>query len=123
MANTTKKQEIKGNIIMDDDSDMPAPQTKTYKHYLKCTDRFMSLINNALGSLPYGTVITNNEGEKKRLSELYKFIEAKKDKMEIQEMNTFISYMNNVEFSKIRPFMEIVENKQQQYLLWTLIEE
>ncbi len=123
MATNSKKKEIKGNIIMDDDSAMPEPQTKTYKHYLKCTDKFLSLINNALGSLPYGTIITNNEGDRKKLVDLVRFIEAKKDKMEIGEMNTFISYMNNVEFSKIRPFMEIVENKQQQYLLWSLVEE
>ena len=122
MANQ-KKKEIKGNIIMDDDSAMPEPQTKTYEHYLKCTDKFLSLINNALGSLPYGTIITNNEGDRKKLVDLVRFIEAKKDKMEIGEMNTFISFMNNVEFSKIRPFMEIVENKQQQYLLWSLVEE
>ena len=27
----------------DDDSDMPQPQTKVYKKYLKCTDMFMNL--------------------------------------------------------------------------------
>ena len=29
------------DIVLDDDSDMPEPQTKSYEKFMKCTDKFM----------------------------------------------------------------------------------
>ena len=36
-------------IVMDDDSDMPKPETKVYKKYLKVSDKFMRMFNQCVG--------------------------------------------------------------------------
>ena len=33
------------DIVMDDDSDMPLPETKEYEKFIACTDKFMSLFS------------------------------------------------------------------------------
>ena len=132
MEETKKEQELleetinPEDIVMDeedDDFDMPQPKTKTYKKYLKCSERFMSLFNKCVGTLPYGTVLTNPDGAKMRLVDFVRFIEQKKDKISVDEMNNFISYIAQLDFNHARPLMEVIENKEQQATLWALTEE
>ena len=119
LKNTINPEEI---VMDDDDSDMPTPETKTYKRYLKCSDKFMSLINECLGNLPYNYVMVNKEGQRIRLIDFVHFIEGRKDKIEIDEMNNFIGYIAELPLKYARPLMEIIENKDQQGVLWSITE-
>ena len=83
----------------------------------------MSLFNKCVGTLPYGTVLTNPDGAKMRLVDFVRFIEQKKDKISVDEMNNFISYIAQLDFNHARPLMEVIENKEQQATLWALTEE
>ena len=58
-----KKTIAPEEIITDDDSDMPQPETKVYKKYLRVTDKFMRLFGKCVGGLPYDSVIRNKEGD------------------------------------------------------------
>lgn len=123
-----KKENLKSmiapeQIIMDDDSDMPKPEAKVYKKYLKVTDKFMRLFNQAISSLPYESVVKNKEGGTYRLIDFVRFIESHKDKMPVNDMNVAISYISNIEFSKVRPLMEIIEAKERQPELWSVFED
>ena len=106
----------------DDDTMMPPPQTKVYKKMLRCSPLFMGLLNDCLGQLPYNYVLTNKNGNSIRLVDFFKFIETKKDKIEIEEMNDFIGYIAGLPFKYARPIMEIIENKEKQPQLWSLVE-
>ena len=83
----------------------------------------MTLFNKCVGTLPYGTIMTNPDGAKMRLVDFVRFIEQKKDKIAVDEMNNFISYIAQLDFNHARPLMEVVENKEQQSTLWALTEE
>lgn len=107
----------------DDDSDMPKPQTKSYKKYLKCSDRFMLLLEQCLGTLPYGTILRNGQGNSMRLIDFVRFIEQRKDHIEVNEMNDFIGYIAQLDFRHARPLMEVIENKEEQHTLWVLTED
>jgi hypothetical protein len=123
-----KKEDLKKTIapeqiVMDDDSDMPKPETKVYKKYLKVSDKFMRMFGQCVGSLPYETVIKNREGGTYRLIDFVRFMEQHKAKMPVEDMNVAISYIANMEFSKVRPLMEIIENKERQPELWKVFED
>lgn len=110
-------------IVMDDDSDMPKPETKVYKKYLKVTDKFMRMFNQCVGQLPYNTVVRNKEGGTYRLVDIVRFIEQHKDKMAVDDMNVAISYISGMDFNRARPLMEIIENRERQPELWTVFED
>ena len=110
-------------IVTDDDSDMPQPETKVYKKYLRVTDKFMQLFGRCVGELPYDSIIRNKEGGTYRLIDFVRFIENHKDKMAVDDMNVAISYLAQMDFSKARPLMEIIEDKTRQYELWSLFED
>jgi len=117
-----KKTITPEDVVIEDDSDMPQPETKVYKKYLKCTQKFMSLFNDAISTLPYNTVLRNEAGKTIRAVDLLKFVEAKSQKIEIETMNEVISYIASLDIKRARPIMEIIEAKDQQSQLWTLAE-
>jgi len=88
-----KPEDIK---MEDDDSDMPAPQTKVYKQLLKVTPLFMQRFHQCVDSLPYRTVLSNNSGQQQRLVEVVKFVEANNQKMEVGDMNIIISILRTL---------------------------
>lgn len=117
-----KKTITPEDVVIEDDSDMPQPETKVYKKYLKCTQKFISLFNDAISTLPYNTVLRNEAGKTIRAVDLLKFVEAKSQKIEIETMNEVISYIASLDIKRARPIMEIIEAKDQQSQLWTLAE-
>src|SRR5574344_2584747 len=80
--------------VEDDDTEMPQPQTKIYKKYLKCSDVFMNLFHKSLGTLPYNTILVNTDNSKMRLIDFMRYMESKKDKISIEDMNIVISYIS-----------------------------
>ena len=107
----------------DDDSDMPQPQTKAYKKYLKCTDMFMSLFMECVSNLPYSSVLKNNDGAAIKLTDLVHFVEQNREHISVDDMNVIISYIANLGFKIARPLMEVVDNKAEQSKLWMLIKD
>lgn len=105
----------------DDDSDMPEPETKEYVQYIRCTDKFMELFYEAVGKLPYASVLKNNNGEQIKLISLVKYVETNKDKISVTDMNHIVSWIANLEFRVSRPLMEIIESQDGQKALWELI--
>ena len=106
---------------MDDDSDMPEPETKTYEKQIQLTDKFMNLFEDVMGKLPYASILKNAKGDQIKLIDLVKYIEAKKDKISIDEMDKIVSFIANIEFKIARPLMELIENHDTQKLLWHII--
>ncbi len=106
---------------MDDDSDMPEPETKTYEKQIQLTDKFMNLFEDVMGKLPYASILKNAKGDQIKLIDLVKYIEAKKDKISIDEMDKIVSFIANIEFKIARPLMELIENRETQKLLWHVI--
>ena len=105
-------------IIVDDDADMPQPETKDYEQQIKLTDKFMTLFAESTGTMKYATTLSNSAGNKIKLVDLVRFVESKKDSMSIAELNTIIGFLANIEFKYIRPLMELVETKEGQAELW-----
>lgn len=109
------------DIVLDDDSDMPEPETKDYTKYLKCTDKFMTLFMSVVSTLPYASILKNGNGDSIKLIDLVKYVESKKDNMAVTEMDKIISFIANIEFSKARPLMELIENNELQKELFQII--
>lgn len=109
------------DIVLDDDSDMPEPETKDYTKYLKCTEKFMTLFYNVVGSLPYASILKNGNGDSIKLIDLVKYVEAKKDNIAVTEMDKIISFIANIEFGKARPLMELIENNELQKELFQIV--
>ena len=111
-------------IEEDDDEDMPEPETKSYDDtkYVLCTDKFMNLFLETVGSLPYATVLKNQEGDQIKLVDLVRYVESKRNRIALNEMNRIISFIANLDFKHARPLMEIVENKSAHRELWELVE-
>jgi len=109
------------DIVLDDDSDMPEPETKTYEKQIKLTDRFMTLFENVVGKLPYASILRNAKGDQIKLIDLVKYIEAKKNKISVEEMDKIVSFIANIEFKLARPLMELIENPETQKMLWEQI--
>lgn len=122
LKDTIKPEDIVMKVE-EDDSDMPAPETKEYKSYLKVTDRFKTLFTQVINSLPYNSVIANEKNEKIRLIDFVRYVEQKQDKITVPEMNNVISYIAQLNFNIARPLMEVIENREQQATLWTATQE
>ena len=109
------------DIVLDDDSDMPEPETKTYEKQIKLTDRFMTLFEDVVGKLPYASILRNAKGDQIKLIDLVKYIEVKKNKISVEEMDKIVSFIANIEFKIARPLMELIENPETQKMLWEQI--
>lgn len=101
------------------DGDMPEPATESYEPKLALNGRFMQLFNQAVGQMPYATILTNKADEKMELINLVRFVEAKHNSISIPELNTVISYIATAPFQYVRPLMEMIDDKARQALLWT----
>ena len=106
------------DIVMDDDTDMPEPETKTYEKVIKLSDKFMRLFGEVTGKLPYASILNNAKGDSIKLIDLVKYIEAKRQRISVNEMDKIISFIANIEFKIARPLMEIIEDQSQQKILW-----
>ena len=106
------------DIVIDDDSDMPEPETKTYEKQIKLTDKFMALFEDVMGKLPYASILRNAKGDQIKLIDLVKYIEAKKNRISVEEMDKIVSFIANIEFKVARPLMELIENQETQKILW-----
>lgn len=119
------------DIIFDDDTDMPVPETNNYQQntddsknadgarILHTTLLFNTLFMNCMGKLPYASVLKNNNNEQIKLADLVKFIENKKSGMTVAEMNTIIGFIANCPFEHVRPLMDIITSNDQREL-WTV---
>ena len=105
------------------DADMPEPETHSYDPKLRLHDTFMNLFEQAVGQMPYATVLINKSNEKLELINLVRFIEQHKDGITIPELNTVISYIATAPFQFVRPLMEIIDNKSRQSILWSPVTE
>lgn len=106
------------DIVMDDDSDMPEPETKSYEKLIKCTPKFMFLFHEAVDTLPYATIMKNSSGDQIKLIDLVKYVEQKSDRMPVEEMDKIVSFIANLDFKHARPLMEIIEDAKKQSILW-----
>ena len=97
-------------IVMDDDSDMPEPETKSYEKLIKCTNKFMQLFHETVDTLPYATILKNSNNDQIKLIDLVKYIEQKYDRI--------VSFIANLDFKHARPLMEIIEDQNKQSILW-----
>ena len=110
-------------IVMDDDSDMPAPETKVYKKYIKVNDTFMNLFYKCVNSLPYKTVLHNSKGSTMELNKFVPFVENNRNKIEVNDMNIILSYIDSLDYAHARPMMDVINDKEKQGSLWTIFEE
>jgi hypothetical protein len=110
-------------IVMDDDSDMPAPETKVYKKYIKVNDTFMNLFYKFVNSLPYKTVLRNSKGSTMELNKFVPFVENNRNKIEVNDMNIILSYIDSLDYAHARPMMDVINDKEKQGSLWTIFEE
>lgn len=127
--NAAVAEEVKDTItpddvkLVDDDSDMPEPETKSYEQFVKCTPKFMTLFMDTMGKLPYASVLKNANGEQIKLIALVKFVETHADKISINDMNHIVSFIAGLEFRYSRQLMEEIESQDGQRTLWELVEE
>lgn len=105
----------------DDDSDMPQPETKQYKVFLKLTPKFMQLLGQSVNSLPYRTVLINTQGKQMALPKLVHFVEQNCEKIARDDMNFILSFFDNLAFGHARPLMDAISSGQQQEL-WEVFE-
>ena len=110
-------------IVMDDDSDMPAPETKVYKKYIKVNDTFMNLFYKCVNSLPYKAVLRNSKGSTMELNKFVPFVENNRNKIEVNDMNIILSYIDSLDYAHARPMMDVINDKEKQGSLWTIFEE
>jgi len=116
-----KSDSFNEEIIYEDDSEMPKPETKDYRQRLKVTPKFMELFYICTGNMKYATSLTNNQGSTIKLIDLVEYVESTKDSMPVEEMNIIISFLSSAEFKYVRPIMSLIE-KGKQHELWTLID-
>lgn len=122
---SSKKENTKpvdaSDIIFDDDADMPAPETKDYEQLLMLTPKFIELFYQAIGEMPYVTILKNKQNNAIKITDLAKFIDLKSDKgLTLTELQTVIGFLSNAPFKFVRPLMEIIDNKERQSELWQL---
>ena len=109
-------------IVMDDDSDMPEPETKVYENVVKCTPKFIHLFNQVVGDLPYATILKNSNGEQIKLIDLAKYVEQKHDRILVEEIDKIIAFIANLGFKYARPLMEVIESPEGQRTLWQKVD-
>lgn len=83
----------------------------------------MTLLNQSVGTMPYSTILTNGSNEKIKLIDLVRFIEVKQNSINIDELNTVVSFIASAQFKYVRSLMEVVENTEAQKNLWVEITE
>lgn len=109
------------DIVFDDDTDMPAPETQSYEQVLKYTPKFVDLFMEAIGDMPYSSILENSEGNTIKISDLARFIKVKQPNgLSIKEMNTIINFISGAPFKYVHNLMGMIENKQLQTELWTI---
>ena len=113
-----KSDSFNEEIIYEDDSEMPEPETKDYRQRLKVTPKFMELFYMCTGNMKYATSLTNNQGSTIKLLDL---VESTQNNMPVEEMNIVLSFLGSAEFKYVRPIMALIE-KGKQHELWTLID-
>lgn len=111
------------DIILDDDTDMPEPETKDYTQSIRCTPLFLELFYEAINHMPYASILKNANNEQIKLIDLVKYVEAKKNNIDIKEMDKIISFIANIEFKYSRKLMEKIENQSQQKELFEIISQ
>lgn len=109
-----------------DDSDMPAPDTMEYtdekSRTLKPTYLFMKLFQQCTDRMPYASILHNSKGDQIKLMDLVRFVESKADNgMLVSEMDTIISFLAPCRKEHVRDLMEIIESKDLQSSLWTIL--
>ena len=130
MSNKNIKEDLKNldttidpeDIVIDDDSDMPEPETKTYEKLIKCTPKFMMLFHDVVDTLPYATILKNSNKGQIKLIDLVKYVEQKSDRMPVEEMDKIVSFIANLDFKHARPLMELIEDASKQSILWEPID-
>lgn len=110
------------DIVMDDDSDMPLPETKEYEKFIACTDKFMNLFSQVTGHMPYASILRNSTGDSIKLIDLVKYVESKQNRIAVSEMDKIISFIANIEFKHARPLMELIEDQTKQAELFKIIQ-
>lgn len=110
------------DIVMDDDSDMPLPETKEYEKFIACTDKFMTLFSQVTGHMPYASILRNSTGDSIKLIDLVKYVESKQNRIAVSEMDKIISFIANIEFKHARPLMELIEDQTKQAELFKIIQ-
>lgn len=115
-------KELEKQIIVDDDSDMPAPETKEYSNekYVKLSDRFLELFNDVVQELPYVTLLTNHNKETIHLIDLVRYVEANWENMPLSMFSNVIDYIANLKFKYNRALMEEFEDKELQKKLYEI---
>ena len=108
-----KSDSFNEEIIYEDDSEMPKPETKDYRQRLKVTPKFMELFYICTGNMKYATSLTNNQGSTIKLIDLVEYVESTKDSMPVEEMNISISFLSSAEFKYVRPIMSLIEKGKQ----------
>lgn len=116
-----KSDSFNEEIIYEDDSEMPEPETKDYRQRLKVTPKFMELFYMCTGNMKYATSLTNNQGSTIKLLDLVEYVESTQNNMPVEEMNIVLSFLGSAEFKYVRPIMALIE-KGKQHELWTLID-
>lgn len=87
------------------------------------TEFFMTLLNEAVGSLPYNTRLTSNTGQTISLNNFVTFLEQHtRVGMTVAEMNLIINFMYSLPFRNVRKIMNIMEKEEEQPKLWTIKE-
>lgn len=109
------------DVIIDDDSDMPEPETKTYEKCVRLTDKFMALFEDVTGKLPYASILRNAKGDSIKLIDIVKYIEAKRQRISVDELDKIVSFIANIEFKIARPLMELIEDQNAQRILWEAV--
>ena len=71
-----KSDSFNEEIIYEDDSEMPEPETKDYRQRLKVTPKFMELFYMCTGNMKYATSLTNNQGSTIKLLDLVEYVES-----------------------------------------------
>lgn len=108
------------DIVYDDDSDMPEPETKSYDKIIKCSPLFIEKFYAVVNELPYASILRNQNGAQIKLIDLVKYVEQKHQAMPVDEMDRIIAFIANIDFKHARPLMEYIEDKDKQSQLWSI---
>lgn len=80
---------------------MDEPKTVNYEQMFAISDAFVNDLKTTLGSLPYVTA-----------NPFIRFVEAKKDKIAIAEVNELISKLRTLPYEKVYKLMRNIENEE-----------
>lgn len=129
-----KNEEKTKQAEITEQTESPMPQSNNNEHsgeisetqtpkpqLVYVTETFMSLVYDAVGSLPYSTKLTSNIGQTITLNKFVSFLEQHTETgMTIEEMNLIINFMYSLPFRNVRKLMNIAETPDEQSKLWTI---